>query len=144
MLARDRMSSPAITVTPETPCQEALRLMQEHGCRRLPVIGSAGQLLGVVTLRDLQVCSPSLFSWLTTFEQHYLLHTVPVGEIMTTEVITTHLDTPIQQAARLMVEHKIGGLPVVDAQNRVCGVITETDLLKAFVELLTKEDARAR
>ncbi len=136
MFVRDRMTAEPITVTPDTPFQDALRLMREHRFRRLPVVNEEGKLVGIVSERDLLYASPSPATSLSVWELNYLLSKLKIDEIMTREVIITTPDTPIEDAAHLIVTNKIGGLPVVDEQNRVVGVITETDIFKTFVEML--------
>ncbi len=136
MFVRDRMTSPAVTITPDTPFQEALKLMRERKFRRLPIVNQKGELVGIVSERDLLYASPSPATSLSVWELNYLLAQLTVKEIMTKDVITTTEDTPIEEAALMMVERKIGGLPVVDERNHVVGVITETDIFKAFVEMM--------
>ena len=136
MFVHDRMSSPAVVVQEKESFQDALRLMRERQCRRLPVVDQKGKLVGIVSERDLLYASPSEATSLSIWEVHYLLAKLRVKEIMTPEVITTTPDTPIEDAARLMVTHKIGGLPVVDGRQELVGVITETDIFHAFVEML--------
>ncbi len=135
MFVRDRMSSPPVTITPDTPFQDALKLMNDHGFRRLPVVNKKGKLVGIVSERDLLYASPSPATSLSVWEITYLLSKVRIREIMTREVFTTTPDTPIEDAAHLMADNKIGGLPVVDENERVVGVITETDIFKSFVEM---------
>jgi acetoin utilization protein AcuB len=135
MFVRDRMSTPAITIIPDTPFEDALKLMRDHRFRRLPVVDKKGKLVGIVSERDLLYASPSSATSLSVWEVHYLLSKLQVRGVMTTDVITTTPDTPLEDAAYLMAEHKIGGLPVVDAERRVVGVITETDVFKTFVEM---------
>lgn len=136
MFVRDRMSSPPVTITPRTPYQEALKLMQDRGFRRLPVVNKKGELIGIVSERDLLYAAPSQASSLSIWELNYLLSRLEIQTIMTKKVITTTPDTPIEDAANVMAAKKIGGLPVVDDDNHVVGVITETDIFKAFVEML--------
>lgn len=135
MFVRDRMSSPPVTITPDTPFQDTLKLMNDHGFRRLPVVNKKGKLVGIVSERDLLYASPSPVTSLSVWEITYLLSKIQVREIMTDEVITTTLDTPIEDAARLMADNKIGGLPVLDEHSHVVGLITETDIFKTFVEM---------
>jgi acetoin utilization protein AcuB len=135
MFVRDRMSSPPVTIASDTSFQDALRLMNDHGFRRLPVVNKKGKLIGIVSERDLLYASPSPATSLSVWEITYLLSEIRIRDIMTTEVITTTPDTPIEDAAHLMADHKIGGLPVVDENERVVGVITETDIFKSFVEM---------
>jgi acetoin utilization protein AcuB len=135
MFVRDRMSSPAVTIKPDTPFQDALKLMHDHQFRRLPVVDKKGELVGIVSERDLLYVSPSKAISLNVWELHYLLSKVEVREIMTEDVITTTPDTPLEDAAHLMAENKIGGLPVVNQKDRVVGVITETDVFGSLVEM---------
>ena len=136
MLVRERMTSPAVTITPETPFQEALKLMRDKKFRRLPVVDSAGKIVGIVSERDMLHASPSPATSLSVWEVNYLLWKLKISDIMTHNVLTLNQDTPIEDAASLMVTHKIGGVPVVDDSGKVVGVITETDIFRAFVEML--------
>lgn len=134
MFVRDRMSSPAVTITLDTPFQDALTLMRDRRFRRLPVVNKKGKLVGIVSESDLLHASPSPATSLSIWELHYLLSRIQVREIMTEEVITVTPDTPIEDAAHLMAANKIGGLPVVDGHNGVVGVITATDIFKYVSE----------
>ena len=136
MLVRDRMSAPAVTIITGTPFQEAVKLMREGGFRRLPVVNKSGQLVGIVSERDLLHASPSPASSLSIWEMNYLLWKLKIEELMTRKVVSVAPTAPIEEAARLMVEHRIGGLPVTDMSGAVIGVITETDIFKTFVEML--------
>jgi acetoin utilization protein AcuB len=127
MIVRKHMSSPPITVTPDTDFKVAMGLMQQHRIRRLPVVDAAGALAGIVAERDLLGAA-----------DRYLQSLADVDEVMTRRVVTVARNTPVVEAATLMIELKIGGLPVVDASNKVLGIITETDLLKALVDMLQK------
>ncbi len=144
MFVRDRMSAPVVTIAPDTPFQEALQLMRSHGFRRLPVVDARDTLVGIVSERDLLHAEPSSATSLSIWEVHYLLWKIQVRELMTKEVITTASDTPIEDAASLMVTHKIGGLPVVDGHGKVIGIITETDIFKTFVEMFAGGHAGLR
>lgn len=127
MLVRNHMTTPPITVTPDTDFKVAMGLMQRHRIRRLPVVDAVGALAGIVAERDLLAAA-----------DRYLQSVADVGDIMTRKVVTVARSTPVVVAASLMVGLKIGGLPVVDASNKVLGIITETDLLKALAGLLDK------
>ena len=135
MFVRDRMSSPAVTITPGTSLQAALNLMHEHRFRRLPVVDERGRLVGIVSERDLLYASPPSATLLSGLELNHLLTERRVDEIMTRNVLTATPDTFVEDAARLMVDNKVGGLPIVEGDNQVVGVITETDVFKAFIEL---------
>lgn len=136
MLVRERMTSPAVTVTPETPFQDALKMMRDKKFRRLPVVDASGKVVGIVSERDMLHASPSPATSLSVWEVNYLLWKLKVSDIMTHNVVSIKQDTPIEDAANLMVSRKIGGLPVVDDKGVIVGVITETDIFKAFVEIL--------
>lgn len=144
MFVRDRMSSPAVTVRANTPFQDALKLMRDHQFRRLPVVNKNGKLVGIVSERDLLHAAPSPATSLSIWEVHYLLAKIHAKEIMTKDVITTTPESPIEDAARLMVANKIGGLPVVDEHDGVVGVITETDIFETFVEMFAGGHAGLR
>jgi acetoin utilization protein AcuB len=144
MFVRDRMSSPAVTIRANTPFQDALKLMRDRQFRRLPVVSKNGKLVGIVSERDLLHAAPSPATSLSIWEVHYLLAKIHAKEIMTKDVITTTPDTPVEDAARLMVTHKIGGLPVVDGHNDIVGVITETDIFETFVEMFAGGHAGVR
>ncbi|PWH13621.1 MAG: hypothetical protein DDG59_13965 [Anaerolineae bacterium] len=134
MLVGERMSKPVITITPDTPLQEALALMRKEKVRRFPVVDKHGKLVGIVSEKDLLNASPSDATTLSIWEVNYWLSKVKVEEIMTKEVITTCVDCPIEEAARIMADRKIGALPVMQ-EDRLVGIITETDLFKIFLEL---------
>jgi acetoin utilization protein AcuB len=137
MFVRDHMSSPVVTVSPDMPFQEALKLMKEKDFRRLPVVDKHGKLVGIVAESDLLYASPSPATSLSVWEMNYLLSKINVKKLMTEEVITIPPETTIEDAAHLMVEKGVGGLPVVDDQNHPVGIITETDIFKTLVELFS-------
>lgn len=134
MLVKERMSHPVITVKPDLPIMEALNLMKKEKIRRTPVVDK-GKLIGIISDKDLLNASPSDATSLSVWEINYLLSQITVREVMTREVITIDEDTPIEEAARLMADNKIGGVPVMRG-DRVVGLITETDLFKIFLELM--------
>ncbi|HBA88717.1 MAG TPA: hypothetical protein DCZ75_12275 [Geobacter sp.] len=135
MLVLDRMTQKPVTVTPEVSVTDALRLMTDRKIRRLPVVDAAGNLVGIVSDRDLLQASPSPATSLAIWEIHELLAKLTVGKTMTRDVITVTEDTPLEEAARVMVDRRIGGLPVMRGSELV-GIITESDLFKTLLELL--------
>jgi acetoin utilization protein AcuB len=143
MLIGERMTRPVITVRPETPIQEALQLMRTEHIRRAPVVDDHGRLVGMVSERDLLHASPSEATSLSIWEVHYLLSKITVDRIMAKNVISVTEDTPIEEAARIMADNKIGGLPVLRG-SEVVGIVTETDLFKAFLELLGARESGLR
>lgn len=143
MLVKERMSLPVITIHPEMPIMEALNLMKKEKIRRLPVVNQRGHLIGIVSDKDLLHASPSDATSLSVWEISYLVSKIDVEQIMTQNVITITEDTPLEDAARIMVDNKIGGLPVVE-DDIVVGIITETDLFKIFLELLGAREPGVR
>jgi acetoin utilization protein AcuB len=94
MLVRERMTSPAVTITPETPFQEALKLMRDKKFRRLPVVDSAGKIVGIVSERDMLHASPSPATSLSVWEVNYLLWKLKISDIMTHNVLTIDQESP--------------------------------------------------
>jgi acetoin utilization protein AcuB len=123
---------------------EAFDLMKKERIRRMPVVDRAGKLVGIVSDKDLLHVSPSPATTLSAYEIPYLLSKVKVGDVMVKKVITVSEDTPIEDAARIMVDNKIGGLPVVNENDAVMGIITETDIFKTFLELIGARRAGVR
>jgi len=142
MLVGERMSRPVITLPPDTPIHDALVLFKKEHIRRAPVIKN-GKLVGIVSASDLHNASPSPVTSLSVWELNYLLSKVTVNEVMTRKVRTVSEDTPIEEAARIMADYKIGGLPVVD-NSKVVGIITETDLFKIFLEFMGAREKGVR
>jgi acetoin utilization protein AcuB len=135
MLVRDRMTLNPVTVAPEVSVTDALRLMSEKKIRRLPVIDNQGNLVGIVSDRDLLLASPSPATSLAIWEIHELLAKLTVEKMMTREVITIPEDTPLEEAARIMADSRIGGLPVM-RDRALVGIISESDLFKTLLQLL--------
>jgi acetoin utilization protein AcuB len=142
MLVGERMSRPPITIGPEMSIHDAVALFKKERIRRAPVIKS-GKLVGIVSEKDLLNASPSPATTLSVWEMNYLLSKLTVSEVMSKDVITVTEDTPIEEAARIMADNKIGGLPVVKG-SRVVGIITETNLFKLFIELMGAREKGVR
>lgn len=136
MLVKEKMSPKPITITRQTTIATALQIMRENKIRRLPVV-DGNKLVGIVTDRDISEVSPSPATSLSIFELNYLLAKTKIGDILpkNQQVITIGPDSFIEEAALLMREHKIGAVPVVDGTN-VIGIITETNIFDAFIELM--------
>ena len=131
MRVKDLISGPPITIAPDTPVLEARRVMQTRAIRHLLVV-EHDRLVGIVTDRDIRLNMPSPATTLSVWEVNYLLARLTVREVMTTSVIVVEPDRSAQDAATLLVTEKIGALPVVDGE-RLVGIVTETDFLRAFV-----------
>jgi acetoin utilization protein AcuB len=125
------------------PIQEALKLMREERVQRFPVVDQRGRLVGVVSESDLLHASPSDVTSLSIWEVNYLVSKITVENVMTRNVITITENTPLEEAARIMADDKIGGLPVV-RDGEVVGIITETDLFKIFLEMLGAREPGVR
>lgn len=134
MKIRELMTGGLITVRPETPVQEARDLLAREEIRHLPVTRADGALAGIVTDRDIRLNLPSRATSLSAGEINHLLARLTVGEIMTRTVITIGPDAPAREGARIMLDHRIGALPVVD-DGRLIGIVTETDIVRAFVRV---------
>lgn len=135
MLVKERMSHPVITIQPDQTIHDALDLMRSENIRRLPVVDNRGRLVGIVSEGDLLHASPSDVTSLSIWEMNHLLSKLTVDQMMTKEVITVSEDTPLEVAARVLADNKIGGLPILQ-DGKVVGIITETDLFKVFLEML--------
>jgi acetoin utilization protein AcuB len=129
------MTRDPITVTNKTPIDEALKVMRDNRVRRLPVVDGKGKLVGIVAEKDILYASPSPATSLSIHEIHYLVSKLTVAEIMTKNVFTVTHDTPLEEAAKVMADNRIGALPVLQ-DGELVGIITETDIFKAFLELL--------
>ena len=142
MLVGDRMSKPVITVPPDMPIIEALNMMKKDHIRRAPVVHN-GKLVGIVSDKDLLNASPSQATSLSVWELNYLLSKITVKDVMTKKVLTIQETTPIEEAARILADNKIGGMPVMRG-DEVVGMITETDLFKMLLELMGARERGVR
>lgn len=135
MLVRDRMTPDPICGFPDMPVTEAQELMRREGIRHLPIINEQGKLVGLITQRSLLSALPSDVSNFSRFEISYTLAKIKVDTVMVTDVITIEEDTPIETAARVMADERIGCLPVRNGKE-LSGIITDSDLFNIMVSLL--------
>lgn len=135
MLIKDWMSKSPVTVKPATSIMKAAKLMKENGYHRLPVVDDDGTLVGIVSDRDIKEASPSKATTLDMHELYYLLSEIKIGDIMTKTVVSVTPEDTVEKAAVLMLRKTVGGLPVVDADNTVVGVITDSDIFKVLVSI---------
>ncbi len=135
MLVGERMTRNPVTISEDANIDDALHLMRERKVRRLPVLDHAGKMIGIVSDKDLLHAAPSPATSLSVYEVHYLLSKLTVKRVMSSPVITIGPGTPLEEAARIMADNKIGGLPVVEDAALV-GIVTETDVFKILLELL--------
>ncbi|MFN8497823.1 MAG: CBS domain-containing protein [Anaerolineae bacterium] len=134
-LVRDWMTKDVMTIDSKTTLPEAHRIMKDRKIRRLPVVDQHGRLVGIITRGDVREASPSDATSLSIYEVHYLLAQLTVDSIMTKDPVSVTPDTPIKDAARIMLEQKISGLPVVEG-NRIVGIITESDIFEGLIARL--------
>lgn len=134
MTIRELMSGGLVTVRRETPVLEARDRMVKERIRHLLVTDAGGALLGIVTDRDIRLNLPSQATSLSVWEINHLLTKLTVGQVMTQSLITVGPDRPARDGARLMLNHKIGALPVLD-DGHLVGIVTETDIVRAFVHM---------
>lgn len=135
MLVGERMSRNPVTILDTASIDDGLHIMRERKVRRLPVLDASGKMVGIVSDKDLLHAAPSPATSLSVYELHYLLAKLTIKQVMSSPVISVGSDTPVEEAARVMADNKIGGLPVMEGEQLV-GIITETDVFKILVELL--------
>ncbi|AEH51703.1 CBS domain-containing protein [Pseudothermotoga thermarum] len=135
MFVKDVMTKNVVTISPEASFFDAMDLMRQKNVRRLPVVKENGEVVGIITEKDLFKASPSQATTLDMWEMTSLLSKLKVKQIMKREVIHVHPDTPIEEAAKLMADNKIGSL-VVLKEGKLVGIITETDIFKVFITML--------
>lgn len=133
MYVSDWMSKKVFTVNADDYLSDALSLMKEKGIKHVPVVKNE-KLKGILSDRDIKEYSPSKATSLDIYELHYLLAKTRIREIMKTRVITTTADTPVEEAAMIMLDNNIGCLPVVD-EGEVSGIISDKDIYRALVDI---------
>jgi acetoin utilization protein AcuB len=135
MFIRDRMTADPITGHPEMSITDVQDLMIKKGFRHLPIIDEEGKMVGLITRSSLATALPPDTSSLSRFEVSYTLAKIKAQSVMIKDVITATPDTPIEIAARMMTDHLISCLPVMDG-DRLAGIITDRDLFFTMVDLL--------
>ena len=135
MFVKEFMTPEPITITPDTAVPAALRLMGEKKIRRLPVVDNHGKLVGIVSDKDLLHASPSPATSLAIWEITDLMSRLKVEKVMTRNVITVPEDTPLEEAALIMADKRIGSLLIM-RDKKLMGIITESDLFRVLLDLL--------
>jgi acetoin utilization protein AcuB len=135
MLVTHRMTRDPITVTPDDTLAHALKLTRAHRIRHLPVVGGDGRIAGILSDRDIRLAMPSPLT-VEDAERADFLERTPIAAVMTRNAITVRENECIESAAKQLYRHRIGSLPVVDEEGRLAGILTETDILHAFVQIL--------
>lgn len=144
MLVRDRMTPGPVTITTKNTVADAFVLLRENKIRRLPVVDK-GKLVGIMTDRDLREVSPSPATSLSIFEINYLLSKMTIDKaIKKQKLFTIGPDAYLEEAALLMRQNNIGALPVVAEGGRLVGIITESDIFDAFIEIMGLDEPGTR
>ena len=143
MFVANRMTKHPVTVTPDTSIDRVISLMKKNHIHRMPVVEN-GQLVGFFSDRDIVRVMPSPATTLSRFEEKSLLGKITVREIMKTNVISVSDEATIEEAALIMYNNKIGGLPVTSSVGALVGVITGTDILKTFVDVMGLANGKTR
>ena len=133
MLVKNRMSPNPVTIKTETTLKDALDLVRSNPFRHLPVLDENDKLVGIVTEKSLVYASPTSSTTLSVFEVDYILSRTKIGQIIQGEVVSVGPNLPIEEAARMMIDHRIGCLPVVE-DDKLIGIISDTDIFRVFVE----------
>jgi acetoin utilization protein AcuB len=134
MLIKNWMTKDPVTVSEATSMIKAIHIMKERHFRRLPVV-NAGRLVGIVTDRDLKEAAPSKATTLDVHELYYLLAELQVKEIMSHDPVSVSENDTVEHAAQIMLDHTISGLPVLDATGQLVGIITQSDVFRAFMHI---------
>lgn len=137
------MTPQPVVVSPDTPVLDALKILKERGFRRLPVMDGE-RLMGIVTRKDLKDAMPSKATTLSVWELNYLLSKLTVTEVMARPVVTAAEGEYMEDAALRLQEHDVGGMPVLNDAGRVSGIITITDVLRAFIEIMGLREGGTR
>ncbi len=142
ILVKDLMTRDVITISPSTSLAEAHHIMKDYGVRRLPVV-EHGELIGIVTRGDIRGAEPSSATTLSIWEINYLLAKTTVRDIMTPNPLTIRQSATIREAAKIMLDKRISGLPVVDMAGNVIGILTESDIFRLIVQQWQPQEQQA-
>jgi acetoin utilization protein AcuB len=138
-LVKDWMQKKVISAGPNMGMLEAHRLMSRNKIRRIPIVGRDDKLIGIVTRSDVRQAEPSEATTLNVWEMNYLLAKLKLSDIMTHDPLHVHSEDTIKTAATIMHENKIGALPVVDDNNRIVGILTESDIFRVLIEWFNED-----
>ena len=139
MLIKDWMATTILTVDANTSVMRATRTMKENNIRRLPVM-SHGKLIGVITDRDLKEASPSTTSDIDIHEMYYLLSEMKVKDVMTDNCIALKQNDTLEKAALVMLKERISGIMILDDEEKLVGLLSETDILRGFIQATGIQD----
>jgi acetoin utilization protein AcuB len=138
MFVTRRMQRKVVVISPSASLQDARRLMREQNVRQLPVTGEDNKLVGIVSDRDIReaMLPVELLSGSSEKEREKVLENTPVEKVMTRKVVTATVNDSLEDAITLLHDFRVNSLPVLDDKGGVAGMITRTDVLKAFIEAL--------
>lgn len=136
MIIKDLMTKDVVTISEDKTMLEARELMLSRNFRRIPVVDDIKRIRGIITDGDVGRSQPSDASTLSKYEASYLLSKLKVKDVMTKAVITVNEKDGVEMAAYQLYKNKIGALPVVDDDNKLAGIITDSDVFKAFVDIM--------
>ena len=135
MLIESWMTKDVLTLTPDRSMMKASKLMKDNNISRIPIVDEAGELVGIISDRDIKDASPSKATTLDMHELYYLLSEIKIKDIMTKSLITVRQADTVEKAAVVMLEKNIGGMPVVDDAGKLMGIITQSDIFKVLIEI---------
>ncbi len=133
MFVSDWMTKKVYTVDSDVSIMDAVKVMKENGIKHLPVV-KGDKIKGIVSDRDIREFTPSAATSLDVYELHYLLEKTRIKDIMKTDVVTTTLDTPVEEAAMVLYDEMIGCLPAVE-NGRIEGIISDRDIFRALIDI---------
>ncbi|PJF22225.1 MAG: hypothetical protein CUN56_07085 [Phototrophicales bacterium] len=134
ILIKEYMTTDVISATPDMPITTAHQIMKKNRIRRLPVLDEQGNLVGMVTIGDIREASPSGATTLSIWELNYLWSQLTVKDVMSHKVLTVRQDEPMINAAQIMLDNKVSGLPVLDESGKIVGIVTESDVFRMVVK----------
>lgn len=142
MFVRAKMTAKPLTASPDLSILDASDLMRSNDVKRLPVVEN-GKLVGIVSRSDIQQYAPSKATSLSVFEMNYLLAKATVRDAMVADPVTVDAGAMVEEAAVIMREHNVQALPVME-NGQLVGIITETDIFDAFIEIVGFKDPGSR
>lgn len=135
MLVEEWMTKEVLTISPDTSMMKASRLMKDKKVRRLPVVDEDRHVIGIISDRDVKDASPSKATTLDMHELYYLLSELKVKDIMTKNPVCAKARDSVEGVAITLTERAFGGMPVVDDENKIIGIITESDIFQVLVSI---------
>lgn len=136
-LVREIMTQQVTALNHDAKLLDAVLLLRSSGYRHLPVL-EQGRLVGLLSDRDVQLASPSMFSNISPDEYNRIFETTPVAKVMARNPVTVNPATPVKEVVKLMHDQKFGAVPVVEGDNKLIGIVTTTDLLNVLHGLLVE------